>query len=52
MSNTTQKINLMSALTNLGAISDKILDNSSLKNKEILKIIKSNSKQKCVHKSI
>jgi hypothetical protein len=50
MKNVTQKVNLMSALTSLKSLSDKILDNSSLKNKEIRKIIESNSRQKVVFK--
>jgi len=50
MKNVTQKVNLMSSLTGISLISEKILDNSSMKNKEIKKIIDSNSKKKIFHK--
>lgn len=50
MKNVTQKVNLMSALTSLDSISDKILDNASLKNKEIRKIIESNGKKAVFNK--
>ena len=50
---TTQKINLMTTLTSFKTLSDKIIEDSSLKNKEIKKIIDLNSKSGIVfHKSI
>ena len=48
MKEVIQKVNMMSALTSMGTLSDKILDNSSMKNKEIKKMIESNSRQKAV----
>jgi len=45
-----QKVNLMSALTSMDSLSDKILDNSSMKNKEIKKMIESNGRQKSLLK--
>ncbi len=48
MKETIQKVNLMSALTSMNFLSDKILDNSSIKNKEIKKMIVSNGRQKAL----
>ena len=46
MKEINQKVNLMSALTSLNTLSEKILENSSMKNKEIRRMIDSNSKKK------
>ena len=46
MKEVIQKVNLMSALTSMKSLSDKILDSSSIKNKEIKKMIELNSKDK------
>jgi hypothetical protein len=46
----SQKINLMSTLTSLSNISDKIMENTSIENKEIKKMIDSNSKRQLFHK--
>lgn len=50
MKEVIQKVNLMSALTGMDALSDKILDNSSMKNKEIKKMIESNGREKALFK--
>lgn len=46
MNHIKQKINLMSVLTSFDTLSEKILDNSSMKNKEIKKLIKSHNGRK------
>jgi hypothetical protein len=46
MKNIPQKVNLMTALTSVDSVSDKILDNSSMKNKGIRKIVEFNAKKK------
>ena len=49
---TAQKINLMTTLTSFKILSDKIIEDSSLKNKEIKKIIDLTNKSGIVfHKS-
>ncbi len=48
MKEINQKVNLMSALTSLSTLSEKILENSSMKNKEIRKMIESNSRKKAI----
>ena len=48
MKEINQKVNLMSALTSLNTLSEKILENSSMKNKEIRKMIESNSRKKAI----
>lgn len=50
---TAQKINLMSTLTSFKTFSEKIIENSSLKNKKINKMIDANSKKGAIfHRSV
>ncbi len=48
MKEVVQKVNLMSVLTSMDSLSDKILDSSSMKNKEIKKMVESNGKHKAL----
>lgn len=50
MKGLVQKINLMSALTSMDSISGKILESSSLKDKEIKRIVESSSRKKAILK--
>lgn len=46
MKSITQKVNLMSCLTSISVVSDKVLEESSINNKVIKKMVESNSKSK------
>jgi hypothetical protein len=50
MKEVVQKVNLMLALTSMDSISEKVLESSSMKNKEIKRMIDSNNKKRLFFK--